>query len=118
VVDPDSDHPFVLDQLKQLGFYTDCVGQCDCSIPDDAVSTDVANALVKTAELLTHGREVTVEEIELWRKHLQPVWKGPYEWMKQAVAAWHEELTQRGLISEEDGDMETFIFSDRASGNS
>jgi AbiV family abortive infection protein len=25
--DPNSDHPYILDQLKQLSFYTDCVGK-------------------------------------------------------------------------------------------
>lgn len=50
--DERSDHPDVLDQLKQLAFYTDCLGKGHWSEPSTAIQSGLARALVKTAEIL------------------------------------------------------------------
>ncbi|MDH0759330.1 AbiV family abortive infection protein [Pseudomonas juntendi] len=62
-----SDHPYLLDQVKQLGFYTDCLGQkANWSIPDQVIDSELATSLVDTAELLSQGAPVTERELELW----------------------------------------------------
>jgi len=65
IVDKSSDHPEVLDSLKQIGFYTDCLGSAHWSIPDEVVNEKLASILVKTANILAPEREITVKELEL-----------------------------------------------------
>lgn len=108
--DHDSDHPQLLDHVKQIGFYTDCLGQKNWSEPRDVVDSSLAQSLVQTAELLAGHREVTPEEIELWVQFLGPVWKGPFEWMKKALVNWHRAAVERGLIEADSDDMERFIY--------
>ena len=66
----DADHPFMLDNLKQLGFYTDCFENKKWSIPQEVIDEKLARSLVQIAKLLVGKRQVTVTEIELWIKHL------------------------------------------------
>ena len=40
--DETSDHPFVLDNLKQLGFYTDCLGKATWALPWKVIDEDLA----------------------------------------------------------------------------
>jgi AbiV family abortive infection protein len=37
-----SDHPFILDQIKQLGFYTDCLANAHWAIPPDVIDERLA----------------------------------------------------------------------------
>ena len=46
LVSGDSDHPYVLDQLKQIAFYTDCLGDAHWSIPDEVI--DESPAWIRT----------------------------------------------------------------------
>lgn len=97
--DPASDHPFVLEQVKQIALYTDCLGAAHWSEPGEVVDELLARTLVEGARMITHApRTVSAQEIALWIEYIGPVWKGPMEWMKKAVAAWHEEAVKRGLI--------------------
>ncbi len=36
--DPKSDHPRTLDEVKQISFYTDCLGRGHWSVPVDCIS--------------------------------------------------------------------------------
>jgi AbiV family abortive infection protein len=103
MVDENSDHPQVLDQLKQLAFYTDCLGDAHWSQPEKIIQGDLARTLVHTAEVLAAGREVTALEIDLWIKHIKPVWKRDMTWMKTALSHWHQEMVSAGLAAEDDG---------------
>lgn len=66
IVDKTSDHPQVLDALKQLGFYTDCLGEAHWSIPADVVDEALARSLVATAQVLAPERKIPIRELELW----------------------------------------------------
>lgn len=105
-----ADHPFLLDQLKQLGFYTDCLGDAHWSVPDDVIDLDLATSLVRTALLLAHPKEVTEQEIDLWIKHLGPVWKGPMEHMEHALVEWDREMRAKGLADSRATSFEEFIL--------
>lgn len=106
--DPDSDHPYLLDHIKQLGFYTDCLGKAHWSIPDDVIDEDLARMLVKVADLLAHGHDHTQKEIELWIEHVGPVWKRNPKLMKQAVGNWYAAMMASGLRRQGANEMKEF----------
>ena len=84
----DSDHPYVLDQLKQIAFYTDCLGGAHWSIPEEVIDESLARLLVDTAKIFAHSDEFSEQEILLWIEHLGPVLrqKDP-DFMKQALVS-------------------------------
>lgn len=60
------------DALKQLGFYTDCLGEANWSIPAEVINCQIAEALVWLARTWSVSRETTNRrEIELWVTHMQ-----------------------------------------------
>lgn len=105
----DAEHPFVLDQVKQLGFYTDCLGNRHWSVPIDVVDEDLARGLVQVAMLLVGKRETTTEEIELWIRHVGAAPKSDLSAMKRALADWYFAMQATGLISSGINEMERFI---------
>jgi len=109
IADKTSDHPQVLDALKQLGFYTDCLGETHWSIPADVVDEPLARSLVATAQLLAPERKIPIRELELWVKHLGPVWKKNNEWMKKALANWYGDMQAEGLAPAGANKMEAFV---------
>jgi AbiV family abortive infection protein len=98
----DSAHPFILDQVKQLGFYTDCLGQAHWSIPEEVIDESLATNLIKIAEIFSQGSKASAQEMELWTKHLAPVWMTDTASMKQALANWWTEMQELGLAPEGD----------------
>jgi len=107
--DETSDHPFVLDQLKQLGFYTDCLGKAHWAVPSDVIDEALARMLVQTAKLFARDREYTEEELKLWVEHVGPVWKKDPSWMKEALVNWYAAMQAAGLAAEGPNEMEQFI---------
>lgn len=109
IVDKTSDHPQMLDTVKQLGFYSDCLGKGYWSLPDEFVDEELASQWVRTAEILSPGREITVRELELWVKHMKPVWKKDSEGTKTALANWYGEMQAEGLMPAGPNQMEAFM---------
>lgn len=109
LVDASSDHPQLLDQLKQLGFYTDTYKRGHWSCPEDVIDQKLAESLVATAELLASDKDVTTEEIDLWVKHLGPVWGMSDESMQQALVNWYADMQEHGLAPPGDNAMEAFV---------
>ena len=106
----DADHSFLLDQIKQLGLYTDCLGKAHWSIPQEVIDDQLAKALVTTAGILASKKGVTEKEIELWIQYIKPVWKGPKEHMEAALVSWYAAMQENGLMPEGDNEMEQFII--------
>src|SRR3989442_5369225 len=100
IVDPTSDHPHILEALKQVAFYSDVYGECRWSIPAQAIDEDAARRFVALARLLASGPEAmtTEAELELWVKHMAPVWKGDMSDMKQALVACYAEAEAHGVL--------------------
>jgi AbiV family abortive infection protein len=96
--DSNSEHPRLLDQLKQVSFYTDCLSNAHWSVPDEVVDMSLGRMLVEVAEVLCQSREITEEEIELWTAYLQPVYNTTQEAMERALMAWDREMRARGLL--------------------
>lgn len=108
--DKDAEHPYLLDQIKQLGFYTDCLGnKGHWSIPDEVIDGELAGQLVSTAQLLSSASPTSEREIELWVEHVGPVWKKDLNWMKHAVANWYQVMQREGLKPECENGMEKFL---------
>ncbi len=61
--DEKSDHPFILDQVKQLGFYTDCLGAAHWSLPEEVIDEKLAAMLVQVARLFTKNGETTTKRL-------------------------------------------------------
>jgi len=106
-----SDHPYVLDQLKQIAFYTDCLGEAHWSMPKEVIDESLAKLLIQIAKILSSDKYVSKTEIELWIKHIGPVWKRAPSWMKQALCNWYREMQDAGLAPAGENEMEKFIKS-------
>lgn len=106
--DSGSDHPDLLDSVKQLGFYTDCLGNRHWSIPADVIDEKLASQLVDVARILCPKRDVTARELELWVQFLGPHGCSDFGTQKQALVAWHEACVAEGLVSPAQ-DMRAFV---------
>jgi AbiV family abortive infection protein len=109
LVDATSDHPEILDSIKQLGFYTDCLGNANWSVPDVVIDEALATQLVKSAEILAPARSISVRELELWVKHMEPVWNKSSEWMKSALVNWYADMQAEGLVPGGNNPMAEFV---------
>ncbi|WP_242392002.1 AbiV family abortive infection protein [Anaeromyxobacter oryzisoli] len=114
--DGSSNHPLLADQLKQLGLYTDCVGQRRWSVPTALIDEGPARAMVETARVMARKPEhpVTVRELELWREHLGAVQGAGFETQKRALACWVRALVAEGLHDQQslDGFMRFLGLAD------
>jgi AbiV family abortive infection protein len=105
-----SDHPYILDQVKQISFYSDCLSDdVNWSVPEKVIDEEIAKNFVKLAKVFLAKKEVTDIEIELWIKHLGPVWKKNMKWMEKALVNWYREMQECGLYPEDTNKMEDFI---------
>jgi AbiV family abortive infection protein len=109
IFDEMSDHPYVLDHLKQLGFYTDCLGKAHWSKPVDVIDEQLARMLVEIARIFAKGSKHSRKEIELWIEHVGPVWKKNMAWMKQGISNWYSVMQAAGLAKEGPNIMEQFV---------
>lgn len=104
-----SDFPALLDDLKQVGFYTDCLGRKYWSVPSQVIKKEEAEAILRFARILCKHKTYTQKEIVLWVKHIKPVWKSSMPEMQVALKAWSNEMLDEGLAKESDISFEEFI---------
>ena len=102
-----SEHPKLLDMIKQISIYTDCIGEKHWSFPETIIDADPAQGIINIAEILSNEGEITEREIELWIKHMKPVWNK--QWMDKAISNWYAEMQSEGLKPEGENVMEQFI---------
>lgn len=105
----DAEHPYVLDKVKQISIYTDCYKKGHWSVPEQIVEKELAQSLLTSAEVLSHSRVITTEEIELWIQYLQPHWKTSTAADQQALFEWDKEMRRRGLLKGDKATMEKFF---------
>lgn len=108
----EADHPALLDNLKQVSFYTDCLGNAHWSQPSEIIDRDTAKSIIAIARLMIGRKQHqhTEKEIELWIKHIKPVWKGPMEPMKRALNEWFQSMYKEGLLTETEGELSASDF--------
>ena len=109
IVDADSDHPNVLDNLKQLCLYTDCVNNSKWTSPDAMEMKELAPYLLLMAKAFIKGSDVTEKELQLWRFHVLPAKHGSFEESKRAVANWWADMRANGLSSATEEEIEAFL---------
>ncbi|WLI89602.1 AbiV family abortive infection protein [Massilia sp. R2A-15] len=105
----DAEHPFVLDQIKQLGFYTDCLGNQHWSIPLEVIDEELARNLIQTAKTLVGKRETTVQEIELWVQFVGAAPRDDLSESQNALVNWYAAMQAAGLRPKGANEMERFI---------
>lgn len=99
--DKENDHPRVLDAVKQLGFYSDCLGKCHWSLPAEVVNEELAKSLLITAKVLVPDGESAMQsapELDLWVKHLRTVWGKEMALMKRALIDCYQEASDLGVL--------------------
>jgi AbiV family abortive infection protein len=102
IFDEQSDHASLLDAVKQIAFYTDACGNCHWSKPSEVIDQKLAETIVWIARMLVGGQSSamsTEPELELWVKHMRPVWKQSMEQMKMALLACYADAEERGILS-------------------
>lgn len=91
-----------IDNIKQLSFYTDIFGKGVWSYPKKAIDKKFARMILEFANVLTKKGSIGIESekgLELWVKHLKPVWKKQkMPEMKTALIKCYEEAESKGII--------------------
>lgn len=111
VVDKDSNHSKILDNLKQICFYSDIFKMGKCSIPDNISDEKTARSILEIAKFSINETFNTEESLEIWVKHLKPVWKKEIFEMKLALIDCYKELEEKKIIEKgKSQEMINFIF--------
>jgi AbiV family abortive infection protein len=106
----DAEHPYLLDQLKQIAFYTDCLGKANWSVPDEVIDESIARSIIDTAKLLVDSPNHTEKELVLWIKHMAPAFASKdLDLMKRALVNWHCAMQTSDLDPIKVSDFEYFI---------
>jgi len=93
----EAEHPHVLDQLKQVSIYTDCLGKAHWAEPSKVIDRDLAVTLARIASILLSNNEVTAEEIRLWIKHMHGIKHKTFAEQKEALFRWYAEMQELEL---------------------
>lgn len=111
VFDDKSDHPQVLDQLKQLSLYTDCLGAGKWSSPEEAIDKELAQGILNIARIHAAGdKEITPRELQLWQTIVGDL--NSFRSQEDANAAlirWYAAMQVEGLIDAGPNMMERFV---------
>jgi AbiV family abortive infection protein len=113
IFNEDSDHGHLLDAIKQIALYSDAYGDCNWSLPENVVDDKLAQALVQIAKLFASDKKgpmTTEAELQLWTKHLGPVWKGNMADMKTALLACYAEAQALGVLQGDSSPAEMVKF--------
>jgi AbiV family abortive infection protein len=101
IFDPRSNHGQYADTAKQDCFYSNISLTCEWFLPEQRIGPTLAKELFAAATMLlpNAAAPMTSEaELELWVKHLRPVWKHSMPAMKKAIAACYAEAQAKGVL--------------------
>ena len=113
-VERDAEHTAILNSLKQVGLYTDCYGSnAHWSEPSEIIDGGLARTLVGIAELLSKEKVVSPREIELWVRHLSPLWNTSEK--PHALIRWATALHREGLSDTTPEEFARFVLGGVAS---
>lgn len=101
-------HSHVLDAVKQIALYADCLGTGgNWSDPEVVIDRSLAEHMVALADAMAREEAVTVREIELWMEHVRPHNGGPH--MARAVVAYQMALHAEGLSTTSPEELAAFM---------
>jgi AbiV family abortive infection protein len=109
MTDKDAKHTEVLEAVKQISLYTDCLGNRQWTEPNTSVDHTLAEGLVHAADILGRTKEVSLREIELWVEHLSAAWNTPD--MSNAIMRWAEAMEREKLSSVSAADFQKLLFN-------
>lgn len=95
--DPNEDHPQVLDELKQLAVYTECVRVGRWVEPTSVAEQPLVESIVTIASTFATEKMVSAEELEIYFRHLGPVRESNPGWIQQAFVNAYAEMQRRGV---------------------
>lgn len=111
-VDRKGTHTGVLDNLKQVATYTDCLGDKHWSEPQKVIGKALATSVVAIAGCFTNQERVSVREMELWVEHMTTYVDRSDEQSCAALKAWFAAMIAEGLIKETEAEhFQNFIDS-------
>ena len=111
--DHTEEHAALLDHVKQLAFFTDCLGKAHWSEPSHVIDKELAQTLVTIVDQFATTETISIKEIELWIEHMQPVYGSPLDRMKTALETWFAAMRQHGLRVEDNSTVQDFIRGPR-----
>jgi len=106
-IEKDAEHAFVLDALKQVAVYTDCLGERHWSIPAEVIDAEVAKSMIANAEAMWGSRAVSPRELELWREIVAPEYARPG--MAAALVRFQNALHAEGLHPDRGESLQAFM---------
>lgn len=101
ITSSDALHPQMLDELKQLCLYTDCLDGVKWSSPDDIPSVapeELATYLLNAAQRVISDTPFSEELLELEAKHLSRVAGTSVAEIKLAFEAFSSEAREKGVL--------------------
>ena len=107
---PGAEHTALLNNVKQIGFYSDCLGDAHWGEPEKVIDNRLAKMLVEISDRFATKEAVTPKEIELWIEHLGPAYGAQLETMKAALLNWYRAMNEAGLLNEDDRDVREFVM--------
>jgi AbiV family abortive infection protein len=90
------------ENLKQLSIYTELFKNSNWHSPKNLISEKLAKNTLNTTKLFVNDNlsaMTTEPELELWIKHLKPVWKSDMNLMKDALKNCYKEAEQLGVLT-------------------
>jgi AbiV family abortive infection protein len=105
----DAEHTQLFENVKQLGFYSDCLGNVNWSEPSNVVDEPLSRFLVMLAEAVSRAEFTTEQEIELWSKHFTDVPTSDMTALTAALARWYDDMQQHGLAPPGENKMRRFV---------
>lgn len=107
--EPEAEHAHLLNQVKQISFYTDCLGSVNWSEPSNVIDKQLASGLTQIADILARSGEVTAKEIELWVEHMGKVKNNDDLIIQEkALLHWYAEMQELELAPK-GGNLKDFI---------
>lgn len=111
LADPESDHPVVLDSVKQIAIYTDCYGQRHWSEPHAVADEQLARSLTSIARVHIGRGPHSAREVELWCAHMGPVWRTPM--MVVGLRQYFQAISDEGLAVLDTDSWKRFLSEGR-----
>lgn len=101
IFDDKSPHRQELDNLKQIAFYTEAFSKCEWSNPKNVVNKEIAEHIISIATYSIKYQNIFVseKELEIWYKHMKPVWGETGNAMKMAIINCFKEAEDLGYIT-------------------
>lgn len=106
-IDRNGEHTGLLDALKQISLYTDCLGDRHWSIPEEVIDEALARAMIGSAIVMWGAKAVSFREVELWREIVGPSYNQPT--MMDAVLHWQAAMVKEGLSEQSVAGLQAFM---------